>query len=396
MPDHISAVEYYNSLRSHSHYQRAREAIAQLGAAEFWRISNKRLRAYALKKPPLSALKGQHQEVFSWKISHLALWDAIDEADDVELAERIWLDLDDLGLYDPRTEGAIPVLLPSVIDHFHQADTGYRRRGGVYYELAAPLQRALLPENTRIRDLPTDLVIPPYDALYIHFASPLNFTEKEFRSKYSGAWVFYDPEDRRIGIHAFGSPFSELGPLMAQLHATMRVKLELSKFKTMDQFLETAPSISSWKEDSPKISGSDASLLIFITNILVYLTTREADVVYQQESEAYRAMVKKMHEAKTHKKKEKLKVKVTEMARAQIPKHIVGGSYTIKRWGSDEEPKEGTPGPKRKLKVTTLVSGHWRNQACGAGRKDHRLIWIQPFWRGPKGGPISQRQRKVK
>jgi hypothetical protein len=29
-----------------------------------------------------------------------------------------------------------------------------------------------------------------------------------------------------------------------------------------------------------------------------------------------------------------------------------------------------------------LVRGHWRNQACGTGRKERELMWIQPHWRG--------------
>jgi hypothetical protein len=34
-----------------------------------------------------------------------------------------------------------------------------------------------------------------------------------------------------------------------------------------------------------------------------------------------------------------------------------------------------------------VVRGHWRNQACGPGRKDRRLTWIEPYWKGPTDGP---------
>jgi hypothetical protein len=38
-----------------------------------------------------------------------------------------------------------------------------------------------------------------------------------------------------------------------------------------------------------------------------------------------------------------------------------------------------------------IVNGHWRNQACGAGRKDRKLIWIAPHEKGPKDKPLIVR-----
>lgn len=52
--------------------------------------------------------------------------------------------------------------------------------------------------------------------------------------------------------------------------------------------------------------------------------------------------------------------------------------------------KEGVP-----LTVRILVTGHWRHQAYGTGWQDHKLIWIRPHWKGPKGAPISNPRRIV-
>jgi hypothetical protein len=43
--------------------------------------------------------------------------------------------------------------------------------------------------------------------------------------------------------------------------------------------------------------------------------------------------------------------------------------------------------------VTTLVRGHWREQAHGVGRKLRRTTWIEPFWRGD--GPLNVRPTKL-
>jgi len=32
------------------------------------------------------------------------------------------------------------------------------------------------------------------------------------------------------------------------------------------------------------------------------------------------------------------------------------------------------------------VRGHYRNQVHGPGHRDRKLIWIEPFWKGPENG----------
>lgn len=41
--------------------------------------------------------------------------------------------------------------------------------------------------------------------------------------------------------------------------------------------------------------------------------------------------------------------------------------------------------------VQTLVRGHYRNQACGVGMKEHKVIWIEPHWRGPEEALIKRK-----
>jgi hypothetical protein len=46
------------------------------------------------------------------------------------------------------------------------------------------------------------------------------------------------------------------------------------------------------------------------------------------------------------------------------------------------------PGSGRGLDHQVPVRGHWRNQACGAGRKERRRVWIEDHLRGPEGTPV--------
>lgn len=54
---------------------------------------------------------------------------------------------------------------------------------------------------------------------------------------------------------------------------------------------------------------------------------------------------------------------------------------------TEAAPDIGTRGP---IVVRTRVSGHWRNQPHGPGRELRKLIWIEPFWRGPDDGVVSE------
>jgi hypothetical protein len=41
--------------------------------------------------------------------------------------------------------------------------------------------------------------------------------------------------------------------------------------------------------------------------------------------------------------------------------------------------------------VQTLVRGHYKRQVVGVGGTGRRVIWVQPYWRGPEDAPILSR-----
>lgn len=42
-----------------------------------------------------------------------------------------------------------------------------------------------------------------------------------------------------------------------------------------------------------------------------------------------------------------------------------------------------------------LVRGHYKRQVVGIGRSGRKVIWVQPYWRGPEEAPILARAMKV-
>ncbi len=47
-------------------------------------------------------------------------------------------------------------------------------------------------------------------------------------------------------------------------------------------------------------------------------------------------------------------------------------------------------------RVRQIVSGHWKYQAHGAGRAERKLLWIEPYWRGPDFAQVVNKARLVR
>ena len=45
--------------------------------------------------------------------------------------------------------------------------------------------------------------------------------------------------------------------------------------------------------------------------------------------------------------------------------------------------------------VQHLVRGHYKRQVIGIGRTGRKVIWVEPYWRGPEDAPIMVRPYKV-
>ncbi len=64
--------------------------------------------------------------------------------------------------------------------------------------------------------------------------------------------------------------------------------------------------------------------------------------------------------------------------------------------GVSASSNSSSEGTGTKLTVRTRVTGHWRNQAHGPGRRDRKLIWIEPFWQGPEDGIMGPSTHEVR
>jgi hypothetical protein len=128
----------------------------------------------------------------------------------------------------------------------------------------------------------------------------------------------------------------------------------------------------------------------FICNTVLYITNNLHDQVVRDQNPAYDALKLKIEQSRKE-NRPKLFKRLAGMK--PNPVIVVGGNYTIQRLNVDASGKTGTGS---KWNVRSLTSGHWKRQACGEKGKERKLIWIEPYWRGPEAAPITRKIAIVK
>jgi hypothetical protein len=74
------------------------------------------------------------------------------------------------------------------------------------------------------------------------------------------------------------------------------------------------------------------------------------------------------------------------LERMKIPPQV--SVITLRRPANPHQHADGESGVQWQHRW--MVRGHPRWQACGPGRSERKLIWVNPFWKGPEDAPIKQ------
>jgi hypothetical protein len=202
----------------------------------------------------------------------------------------------------------------------------------------------------------------------------------------NGAYIVEDPNPKdmrmwRIVIVCDDSRTSTMGaaqifhfymPLFDDKSVDECVNFSIDVMKGKERFEYTVPLISGGtytgsfdnvdtRQTPPEVLKSAKEVFEFLMNTVLYITNSEVDAILRDANPEYDALRKRMLDA-VGAKRDKLK----ERLRNFTPKPVIvlGGNYTIKRGDTAEEGTD-EEGHTWKMKVRTLVGGHWRNQGCG-------------------------------
>jgi len=120
-------------------------------------------------------------------------------------------------------------------------------------------------------------------------------------------------------------------------------------------------------------------------NALLYITNNLKDVWQTDANKEVTDLEARMLNAQGA-KREKLKERLRSMPKTPI--QLVGRHYVIDKKLQRDPTVSGEA--DYHLRVRFIVAGHWRKQACGPGLTERRLMWIQPYWKGPEFAPITR------
>lgn len=125
----------------------------------------------------------------------------------------------------------------------------------------------------------------------------------------------------------------------------------------------------------------------WLANVLMYATTPDAEIDAiraNPEADALWRRIEKL--PKVSAKRDRLKDRLRGMdpqKRTRLGKSVAFTPALRKLYDDHRE------GGGAKLRVRTLVAGHWQRFAAGKGRVDRVWKFRAPFWRGPEDGPVA-------
>lgn len=125
-------------------------------------------------------------------------------------------------------------------------------------------------------------------------------------------------------------------------------------------------------------------ILRWLINVMIYATWNDCERDHLWVDPEAQKLWEKLKKAKG---KKAGKIQKQLNGRKQDRYYLLGKSIKINRTVLREGKGTGSRGP---VTVQSRVAGHWKKQAHGPGRKERKLIWIDPYWRGPEDSPVHE------
>lgn len=282
-----------------------------------------------------------------------------------------------------------------ILRHAH---LGWMHFGRKSYQISPGLRWRL--ENTELRNYPADELRLPHNVVYIELPPTYHLVNDITGDHVSeGAYIVADhlAEPRRWRVILIGrdNENSRYEGDDALYHWNIRLR----EGKTVEECLQESQDITDATMGNNDLAHYEQmkptldKLFPYLMNVILYATMSEADLMIVQSDPEYSKLFNRaMKLDKKSKKRRSLLARAKQLD--SQPRILLGGSIVVDRskdgTGGDSE------GSKGKVTVRTLVSGHWRNQPVGEGRKERKRIWIEPHWRGPEYAPITSRTHVLK
>lgn len=287
--------------------------------------------------------------------------------------------------------------------------------GNKIYELHPNLIHKL--SATNIKSVPTEFLNLPYKSImmkvpkgslpFLTCGGDIRDTEEIIVSEIPANTHQDDNDHKALKILVRNSPYFAYFTISLsenEVHKCVDATIEniVSRFKNTD-IDRSAPVIQdtsipdSYKEEivreikqNSKFNEEKESqireLFEFIMKTILYINGANADVYWYDENDYLRS---KMKRARSPKKMRKIQ---SMMKRSGL--YRVGYRITLSR--EERFMYEGAKTGNWKLTTRFMVQGHYRSQPYGEGRQQRKIIFIEPFYKGPEYAELINNPHIVK
>lgn len=266
------------------------------------------------------------------------------------------------------------------------------------YQISPGLRWRL--ENTELRNYPADELRLPHSTIYIELP-PIYPIVNDITGTHQseGAYIVADheasPRRWRVVLIGRDNENSRYKGDDALYHWNIRLRegttVEECLQESHDAVDTSLPGAD--MDNYQKMLPTLKKLFKYLMNVVLYATMSDADSrIVQSDPEYQRLFDRAMKLDKKSKKRKSLLARARQLD--SHPRTLLGGSIVVDR--THQAGEGSSEGSRGKMTVRTLVSGHWRNQPVGEGRKERKRIWIEPHWRGPEYAPITSKKYVLK
>ncbi len=252
--------------------------------------------------------------------------------------------------------------------HLIDAHTAFNNSGKNIFHFTSELIK--LFDNTTIEPNVLSLIKLPFDCFYIDFQE-YSLTEdvifytynQEDGIYYSGAYIGHGIATKKSNapcINIVFTFFTKYGPnpVRASIDIDSNINKSVITCILIDDFLKSEDYST---EKDPSLKQFKRALNI-IFNALLYLSLKKVDVIEEYPVDASPIDICTIKNSTTKWKVDKAKRNLSKFSKIKF----VGQQFKSTATGMGIN------------KATHWRRGHWRNQATGLNRQEHKLIWIMP------------------
>lgn len=121
----------------------------------------------------------------------------------------------------------------------------------------------------------------------------------------------------------------------------------------------------------------------WLVNVVIYSTWPDCEREHVWVDSGAKKLWQRMQKA-DGKKRSRIARRLKDMDQTKVI--YLGGSVKLDR---STGASRGSGGKGTPLMVRQKISGHWKAQPFGKKMAMRKLIWVEPYWRGPEDGPIK-------